>query len=148
MKGYFDTGLLVKLYILEANSHTAVKLVHDHQTPIIFTHLHETELQNAIRLKCFRGEITRREAQTAINTIRTDFSAGKLFRPSLDWPEIWHQANQLSARFAVQIGARTLDTLHVATATLLKTSKFISFDVRQRTLAKKTGLTVIPQVLI
>jgi len=81
-------------------------------------------------------------------------------------PDAWRQANpsripftafhRLELRHAFSLavfqnrltpqpstsGSRTLDILHVATAKLLGTPKFCSFDTRQAALAAWVGLTV------
>jgi predicted nucleic acid-binding protein len=51
-------------------------------------------------------------------------------------------ASQLSNRHALEIGVRYLDMLHVASAVLLKADRFLTFDLRQRRLAKAVGLDV------
>jgi predicted nucleic acid-binding protein len=43
-------------------------------------------------------------------------------------------------KFGPQLGTRTLDTLHVASALELGASEFWTFDQRQQKLAKAVGL--------
>ena len=57
------------------------------------------------------------------------------------------QAQQLSKQHAARIGCRTLDILHVAFALEIASAFFVSFDRRQRQLAKAVGLKVLPQRL-
>jgi hypothetical protein len=45
---------------------------------------------------------------------------------------------------AERIGSRSADTLHVAAAMLAGTRRFLSFDKRQRELARAAGLEVKP----
>lgn len=76
--------------------------------------------------------------------MREDLSSGLLRCPDLDWPAIWRSCRELSDRFALATGCRTLDALHVATALILGVRVFVTFDVRQRELAREAGLKVRP----
>lgn len=51
-------------------------------------------------------------------------------------------AAELFTRSTPQHGWRTVDLVHVATATSTQAMEFFSFDHRQNTLAKKQGLKV------
>ena len=144
MKAYFESAVLVKLYVAEPNSSEAVRWVGHYKAALVFTPLQENETRNAIRLKAVRGKITEDELRKALRHIKDDFDAGFLDRPALDWAQVWQTAEELSARYGRETQARTLDTLHVAIACCLKIKDFISFDHRQIALAKKAGLRVRP----
>ena len=144
MKAYFDSAVLVKLYVAEPNSSEAARWAHHTGTPLVFTPLQELEIRNAIRLKTARREITDVELRKALRHIKADFDAGFLDRPALDWPQVWLKAEELSARHGQETQCRTLDTLHVATACCLGVREFITLDHRQAALAKKAGLRVKP----
>jgi predicted nucleic acid-binding protein len=45
---------------------------------------------------------------------------------------------------AAKLGCRTLDIIHVAAALVLGIKEVVTFDGRQRALAKQVGLTVKP----
>jgi len=62
----------------------------------------------------------------------------------LDPAELYARARELSRKFTPVISARSLDILHVASAQILKTSHFISFDIKQRLLVRKTGMSLLP----
>ena len=47
---------------------------------------------------------------------------------------------------SMKIGTRTLDVMHVACACEIQADAFISFDERQRALAKRAELTVLEPV--
>lgn len=49
-------------------------------------------------------------------------------------------ARQLTARHTAACGCRAFDVFHVAAAVHLGASRFLSFDARQRTLARAAGL--------
>ena len=142
MKAYFDSAVLIKLYVAEPNSAEAVKWVQHYKESLVFTPLQEIEVRNAIRLKAARREITDDELRKALRHIKADFDAGFLDRPVLDWSQVWLKAEDLSAHHGREVQSRTLDTLHVAIACCLGLHGFVSFDHRQSALAKKAGLRV------
>lgn len=144
MSAYFDSGVLVKLYVTEPNSEEAVRRVQQAGGPLLFTPPQELELRNAIRLKAARKEITEAQLRKSLGQIKADFDAGFLKRPALDWTEVWGYAEKLSSRHARECLCRTMDTLHVAIASHLGARDFVSFDIRQRALAKKAGLRLKP----
>jgi hypothetical protein len=57
---------------------------------------------------------------------------------------VWVRASDLSARHTTRIGCRSLDILHVAAALELGAVRFLSFDGRQRQLARRAGLRTGP----
>jgi predicted nucleic acid-binding protein len=144
VSAYFDSAVLIKLYVPEPNSSDAVAWVRQYAGPIIFTHLQENEVRNAVRMKAARKEISDAQLRSALASVTADVEQGTLCRPALDWASAWHTAEQLSHRHAHATLCRTLDTLHVAVAQILKISDFVSFDQRQRKLAAKAGLHVKP----
>ncbi len=69
---------------------------------------------------------------------------GKLVHVPLPWTDALRKAEHLSEDHAEKIGNRAADTLHVAAAMLAGARRFLSFDKRQRELAKEAGLEVKP----
>jgi hypothetical protein len=65
------------------------------------------------------------------------------FRPQIAWALVFEGALRLSAVYSRQLGTPTLDLLHVAAASLLRASEFITSDQRQSDLAKREGLKVV-----
>ena len=57
MSLYYDSGVLVKLYVREESSDTVARFVAARSEPVIVNDLHELETRNALRLKRFRDEI-------------------------------------------------------------------------------------------
>jgi predicted nucleic acid-binding protein len=49
----------------------------------------------------------------------------------------------LSDRHTPRLGTRSLDVLHVATAVTLGMKQFVTYDERQRALAKIVGLKLL-----
>ena len=124
MKSYFDSALLVKLYIREGNSEETIELVRSYDPPILFTPLHGTEIKNALRLKCFRKEITASALAQSLKSLESDLRDGTLERTMVDWVAMFHQADSLSEKYALFSNCRTLDILHVACALLLGSDAF------------------------
>lgn len=145
MKTYFDTGVLLKAYVPEANSNEADALIHDAELPLPLTHFHEIEIRTALRLKRGRGEITESEMKSALRDFQADITAGRLEKPNYDLVAVFHKAEELSAKYAADTFARSLDILHVAAALTLGARVFVSFDERQRNIAARTKLKVLPR---
>jgi len=143
---YVDSSLFVKSYVDEPNSQEADDLLRELGTPHVFSHLHEIEIPNAIRLKRFRGEITRAQESAAIRAFQSDVDAGRMERPSYDIGAVFIRAEQLSARLSGDIGTRSLDLLHIAAALEAGCSAFASFDARQRKCAALAGIKVVPKM--
>ena len=59
MDAYFDTAIILKLYVQEATSPAALRLAHEFPAPCLLTPWQEIEVRTALRLKAFRKEITR-----------------------------------------------------------------------------------------
>lgn len=144
MSVYIDTGLLVKSYIFEEDSPEAIEIIEAAGDPLIFSHFHGIEIPNAIRLKRFRGEISKAQESAAIRVFRSDIDAGRLARPGYDLAEVFFRAERLSARHSGDIGSRSLDVLHVAAALECGCAQLASLDERQRKIAGLSGLKVIP----
>lgn len=144
MKTYIDTALFVKSFIFEADSPAAVAILEATGEPFAFSHLHEIEIPNAIRLKRFRGEITKAEETAAIRAFEADVSKGRFSRPAYDLGAVFIRAEQLSARLSGDIGTRSLDLLHVAAALEAGCTAFASYDIRQRKGAALAGLSLLP----
>jgi predicted nucleic acid-binding protein len=144
MNAYIDTALFVKLYVLEANSIETIQILEEIGEPFAYSHLHDLEIQNAIRLKRFRGEITKAQESAAIRAFLSDVDAGRFERITCDLGDVFLRAEQLSAKYSGDTGSRSLDLWHVAAALETGCSTFASYDARQREVAALCGLDVIP----
>lgn len=145
MNTYFDAGVLLKAYVPEPDSNVADALILEAQPPLPLTHLHEIEMRNALRLKRGRREITQAELRGALRNFQADITAGRLERPAYDLVVVFHKAEELSARYSAATLARSLDILHVAAALIIHASTFVSFDERQRKVARRAGLKLLPR---
>ena len=142
---YYDSAVLVKAYCLESNSAQALSLIKRAKPSLPFTPMHAVEIRNALRLKRHRKELTEFQLLGALGNIEDDIRQGFLHLTDLDLRAVFDQAELLSERYTSAIGARSLDILHVAAALLLGAKQFVSFDRRQRSLALRTGLSVLPR---
>jgi predicted nucleic acid-binding protein len=66
MDAYFDSAIIVKLYVEEATSPDAIRLVGAYVAPYALTQWQPLEVKNAIRLKALRAEITGAEMNRSI----------------------------------------------------------------------------------
>ena len=112
--------------------------------PFAYSHLHELEIPNAIRLKRFRGEITKTQETAAIRAFLGDVDAGRFERIAYDLAAVFIRAEQLSAKWSAEIGCRSLDLWHVAAALEVGCATFVSYDARQRKAAEMSSLHVLP----
>lgn len=143
MSVYLDSSALVKLYVPEANTAAVAKFVSSLMEPLPFSHLHEIEVKNALRLKVFRKEAPTGLITRSIRNIDKDVASQILKRPLLDWNDIFRKAQELSKRFSTRSGSRSLDLLHVASCLLIPSQEFLTFDDRQSAVARKAGLRLV-----
>jgi hypothetical protein len=144
MNAYFDSAIILKLYVQEATSAHAIRLANECPAPCLLTPWQEIETRTALRLKAFRSEITASEMQGSLEAFEEDVLSGRWRRADYDGATVWRFARELSDRHAAEVGCRTLDLIHVALALSIRVEVFITFDERQRTLSKLEGLKVRP----
>ena len=144
MVAYADTSFLFSLYAQDANTHKAAHIGKSLRTPIAITPYHRLELKNAFRLSVFRGQIDVAECQRLIDLIEADIKSGALLETPVSWAEVYSEAEALSAAHTPQLGTRSFDILHVASAAALGVKNFYTFDARQKALAQKAGMNVRP----
>jgi hypothetical protein len=144
MDAYFDSAIIVKLYVREATSPDAIRLVGAYVAPYWLTHWQALEVKNAIRLKAFRKEITAAEMSQSIAAFEQDMATGRWQRPVYTAATVEQKADELSASHSAILGCRTLDIIHVAAALVIGAKEFVTFDGRQGAMAKQAGLTVKP----
>jgi predicted nucleic acid-binding protein len=140
LKSYIDTSFLASLYLLDANSKQAIAAISESATMII-TPLCEIEFLTAVEQRVFWKEINQSEAYQAYHAFQSDIQDGIFHMHPLS-TSVLEKAKQISKKQTSQLGCRTLDILHVASALICKASVFFTFDVKQEKLAKAAGLTV------
>lgn len=145
---YADTSFLFAIYQRGDVFHVpAKKLMARLKEPIALTLLGELELLNNVHRGMADKVIDQREHDSIFRQISDDEAEGILVRRAVNEIELYARARALSKKFTPEIHARSLDILHVATAEVLRISPFVSFDARQRMLAQKAGLAVLPRTI-
>ena len=141
---YPDSSFLVSLVCKDTNSAEALAWMAREREPLVFTPLHRIEARNALRNIAGRGEISAQERHEAFLQIEEDLRDGMFVHAPVNWTDVFRRADELSESHAVADGQRTIDLLHVAIALEAGAQTFLSFDKRQRRLAKAAGLKVKP----
>jgi len=90
------------------------------------------------QLTWLRGNIPKRGGQDAIADLEEDFSSGRLQLVDMLWCKALLWAADLSRKYTPNLGTRTLDVLHVASAQALDCRVFVTYDDRQAKLARAT----------
>ena len=139
---YLDTSALVKLYLLEKGSEFVQSCVASQDEPLPIWELQEAELTNALHLKVFWNELSVAQAEIQIGYFQDRMKRGLYYFPEIRRADLMHTFHRLS-RETPRTGCRTMDILHVACALQLESCRFLTFDDRQRALARIAGLNVI-----
>ena len=121
---YFDSGVLLKLYLSEPNSAQAVALVQELEGIPSITALHRLEMKAAFGQKHGRGEITETERKAVLASFENDLAAGIFAETSPAWTDVFSRAESLATDHAATNLCRSLDTLHVALALELGATEF------------------------
>lgn len=141
---YPDSSFIVSLVCRDTNSIEAANYMARAAQTLVFTPLHRIEARNALRNAAGRGEITVSEQRAAFRQIDDDLRDGLLVHTPVNWTDVFRRADELSEKHAAAEGQRSIDLLHVAIAFESGAKTFLSFDARQRRLAKVAGLKVKP----
>lgn len=144
MGTYPDSSFLFSLVAKDSQSQKAAAYMVRAAKPLLFNPLHRTEVRNALRNAAGRSEINESERRAAFRLIDDDLRQGLFLHTSVDWLNVFRTADELSEKHAAQHGQRAVDLLHVAAALEAGAKVFLSFDQRQRRLARAAGLLVKP----
>lgn len=148
MIAYPDTSFLCSLYRKQIHTPAALNHRSAMKEPLHFTALLEFEFIQAIRLQVWLHAADRNkgysegEADQMIADWETDVASGVNVLVPCDADAVLRLARTLSLQRTATGGHRTLDILHVATAVHLGAKQFLTFDERQRFLARYAGLKV------
>lgn len=142
MRAYFDSGVITKWYVREANSEAALRLRERFSPPVWLTSLHRLELTAAWRLKVFRKEAAGHTMTAVLADFHADIATGIYTPPPVEEPVVMRLAEDLADRYSAVLGTRSLDILHVAWALAAKTDDFVTADERQARLAEAVRLRV------
>ena len=104
---------------------------------------HRLELRNALSLALFQQRITLQEIKSVWQQVENDCVTGLLAVRGGLWHRVLVEAETFALKDTPVVGCRTLDILHVATAKLIGTTEFCTFDTRQSILAARVGLVFV-----
>ena len=141
---YADSSFLASLYLPDAKTEAANTFLAKVQRPLAFTSFNRVELRNVLRNMVARGEATSAAVAKTFPLMEGDLNDGLLVEKKLDWSKLLKVAEQLSSRDGEKHVIRCVDLLHVASAHVLGSGVFLTFDRQQATFARQTGLTVKP----
>jgi predicted nucleic acid-binding protein len=139
---YPDSGCLVKFYYPEPDSPEVVSSAEGDS--VLYTRLHELEIVSALEGKLFRGEATKQQVESTLEDLQRDVDAGTLVELEIEWSVVLRLATLLAKTHGAETGSRAIDTLHCAIAQHVGALAFLTTDKRQRVLAQKLGLTLLP----
>jgi predicted nucleic acid-binding protein len=141
LSSYADTSFLISLYTLDGNSVAATTRMRVAELPFVLTSLGELELTNALELRVFRKELDRRHVEIAQREFRRDIDEG-IFSLKPLAEVVYERARRMARRRSAQLGTRTLDILHIASAMASGANAFYTFDKKQQRLAAAEGLQI------
>jgi predicted nucleic acid-binding protein len=139
MSLYLDSGVLIKLYVREANSGVVIAAVAN-EPSLLMNALHELEITNTFRALEGRGVVTASQRAASEHTFESDKVVGRLRVVSPNWTAAFRRAHQLSREHTAPTLARSLDVLHIAVALTTDATVFMTADRRQWRLAKRAQL--------
>jgi len=152
MNAFPDTSFLCALYRLQYNSEEAVRFYKQLDSPLRVTTLVLFEFRQSLRLQVHlygqdkRKGFSKNIADAATRKLQENIAAGALVVIPADWADVHAIAERLSAKHTERTGQRALDILHVATALHFGAKQFLSYDSRQRALAKAEGMESLPNL--
>jgi predicted nucleic acid-binding protein len=148
MIAYPDTSFLYAFYLKQSNSPVAAAIAETFREPLHLTELLRYEFRQSLRFQAWRRAANSREgialpdAQRALNQLEMDLNNGVAVMVPCSVSDLLDRADQLSAKYTIKGGHRSMDILHVATALVLDAKEFLTFDSNQRRLAQKEGIAV------
>lgn len=135
---YADSSFFVSVYLPDANTSESLRRLAA-RPRIWFTPFHRLEFAHALAQSVFHRRISSAKADEVRRQMTEDCDDG--LWEMTDFPVgAFETGTELARSHVSTLGTRTLDTLHVACALELKSTRFWTFDDRQRKLARAVGL--------
>ena len=150
MIAYPDTSFLCAIYRRQDNSSEAAAYFKAMPEVLHVSSLLLFEFRQSVRFQVWlhaqnpKKGFPQAECEQALADLQSDLDTGVVVIAPADWSDVHHIAERLSANHTRTRGQRAFDLLHIATALHLDARDFLSFDDRQRELAKREGLKVKP----
>jgi predicted nucleic acid-binding protein len=148
MNAYPDTSFLCALYRIQTNSATAAQ--HAAQmpealhvaSPLLFEFRQSLRWQSYLHTKDPTKGFDRSTAQSVLAQVQANIASGAVVVVPVEWADVASIAERLSAQYTWTEGYRGFDVLHVATALHLGAKELLTFDAKQKQLARAEGLAV------
>ncbi len=140
---YVDASALIKLYFHHPDSAAMSAWRARLRGALPVTHHGLLEIVNGLCQLAFRRDMTAPALHDALASVEEDLAIGRYIRADVPWRSALHRADDLSREYTPEIGCRSLDVLHVACALELGLPSFLTFDLRQRRLARAVGLKLL-----
>jgi predicted nucleic acid-binding protein len=137
-----DTSFLFSLYGRDSNTAGALACARTLTAPLTLSVLNQFEFENAIRLSAYRNFIPAADLELMVANFSGELEAGRVVVSPCDLSEVLQEARQLSRLYALAGGFRSFDILIVAVAIHFQARQFLSFDSKQRDLARRAGLKI------
>ena len=155
MIAYPDTSFLCALYRRQDNSPAAAAHFADMKEPLHVSTLLLYEFRQGMRFQAWLHRqnpakgCPQTDADQALADLQSDLDSGAVVLAAVvlaaaDWPDVLSLAELLSRRHTKTGGHRGVDILHVATALHLDATELLTFDKKQRRLARAAILEVRP----
>ena len=145
---FADTSFLCALYREQDNSSKADAFIAQHSASITVSSLVVWEFRQSTRFQVFRFSkdraqgFSKAEAERMLAALDANLRTGAIIVKEVEWPDVQSLAERLSAGHTMVRGNRALDILHLATAIHLGIGQFLTFDLRQKSLAEAEQITV------
>jgi predicted nucleic acid-binding protein len=140
---YADSSFLVAAYVVQPDSKRALQWMQKNADPLPFTPFHRHEVRIALRQMVFRHEISSESCANALKQIELDLEEMILAHTPIPWTEAFREADRIGKRVGEKEPIRSSDLLHIGIALALKTREFLSFDQRQKSVAKTVGFKLV-----
>ena len=112
-----------------------------YDAPLPFTPWHRLEVRNAIRLAVFHRAIDAHQGKIQLKQMEADLREETLIvHAPVDWVTVLREVEKLGAAHNESIGCRSGDLFHIAAAVAWGADHFLTFDERQKKMAKAAGL--------
>lgn len=145
MRAYADSSFIVALYLQQQSSPKAIAFMEGYGKGLPFTAWHRLEVRNAIRLAVFHAAIDASQAKSQLKQLDGDLKDEVLLSHLvIDWTDVLREAEKLGAAHNEVIGCRSADLFHAAAARKSGCDTFLTFDEKQKSMAKAVGLPVKP----
>jgi predicted nucleic acid-binding protein len=138
---FCDTSVVLSWLLEDSQSAQADKWLADSTSRLVISSLVEVESRNRLRNLALNGDLSEDDSRQAQESLSVLLTRGSLRRIHFrDTKSLAAESLRLITHFSPGLPHGTLDVLHVASARLLKSAVFLTFDENQRSLARAAGM--------